>query len=109
MPAPTPTPADHAAAEEWHLNEPDDGPVNSYLAGVLAERRREKWLPIEAAPKDGTEILVFREYASPVAVARWHNLDPSGRGFWLGVGIYEPTHWQPLPEPPAPPAGDEAK
>ena len=73
------------------------------------------WQPIETAPKDGTPVLVFcpefpaehsRNVAPRVMEARWNNpgMDPRN-GAW-GDPVYdewncEPTHWMPLPAPPA--------
>ena len=58
------------------------------------------WKPIETAPKDGTDVLVFYDGIITVAHCRrmyWH-LD-----FFLGCDPdppSSPTHWMPLPEPP---------
>lgn len=57
-----------------------------------------KWQPIETAPKDGTEVLTFRQ-AKLMAVAIW--FEEIGR--WCvtdGCDIVDVTHWMPLPEPP---------
>lgn len=66
-----------------------------------------EWKPIETAPKDGTEILIG-----------WMARDGRRRGGWIckirrwrddagwrrdrnhPYDLY-PTHWMPLPEPPA--------
>lgn len=82
------------------------------------------WQPIETAPKDGSEILVFRD--GEVAVAMWRNpfLDIMEQAEWLSLTATDPngrrsacrmearfpheivhsgtpTHWQPLPASPA--------
>ena len=71
------------------------------------------WLPIETAPKDGTDILaalLFRDGCDGgILTIRWHD----GWGQWVMsgciVGIQnnakddenaDPTHWMPLPAPP---------
>lgn len=84
-----------------------------------------EWQPINTAPKDGTEILAFREDAG-VFIARWdcaesflttdemEAMDISDDDIfaedWFCAdfvcgsrldGDTVPTHWMPLPEPPA--------
>ena len=58
-----------------------------------------EWQPIETAPKDGTDVLVWCGGAMFIAcmdVGRWffdrtdHSVKPI------------PTHWMPLPKPPEP-------
>lgn len=69
-----------------------------------------KWEPIETAPKDGQEVLIYlRSPWSRVELARW--FEPWGN--WIqsgdpspiddemyGIGSGVPSHWMPLPEPP---------
>jgi len=65
--------------------------------------KRQMWMPIETAPKDGTWLLVF---------GFWY---PHGEYSGIALGAYlpaeemwtfdgdlmcRPTHWMPLPEPP---------
>jgi len=76
------------------------------------------WQPIDTAPMDGTDIIVGFDCATVwiVHVAWWRNGDefgatPEDRGWWSYVrgsvaqeqldGYRTPTHWMPLPEPPA--------
>ena len=60
------------------------------------------WQPIATAPRDGTEVLVYRKYDTGyelITVAHYF----AGKDNWeQGVGMYDivPTHWQPLPDPP---------
>ena len=57
------------------------------------------WQPIETAPKDGTDILVFCRDTQEQMVAFWRGgwqfaVHPNGRVFC------SPSDWMPLPEPP---------
>lgn len=75
----------------------------------------EGWMPIETAPKDGTEIIVFHPAAGVCAAFcpqegfAWHCMDGQNRFINnLGVSIPRmtsfiepPTLWQPLPPPPS--------
>jgi hypothetical protein len=57
------------------------------------------WMPIETAPRDGREVLI---YSGAVDVALFEY------GQWWSSGCDEygndrrvyPTHWMPLPPPP---------
>jgi hypothetical protein len=72
------------------------------------------WLPIESAPRDGTEILVWTPDKSPAdgAMVAFFVARSDGsatwtlgkRGdFWLNI-TQVLTHWQPLPLPPSHPS-----
>jgi Protein of unknown function (DUF551) len=56
------------------------------------------WQPIETAPKDGTDILVYSN--ERIISAHWSV--PADA--WVEVvhdySFAAPTHWMPLPEPP---------
>lgn len=71
------------------------------------------WRSIETAPRDGTPILVarhMREFGWIRGWAQWQSLEFAGYdGGWVSYGMFEPfgnlglaepTHWQPIPEPP---------
>jgi len=73
----------------------------------------QQWQPIETAPKDGTAILVYDEGAALVTweVYRRHQEEHAD---WCLMDSWQdeqggystvnhPTHWMPLPEPPAAP------
>lgn len=86
------------------------------------------WLPIESAPKDGTEIIIFHPQAGVCAAFcpgdgfAWHCMDgmntaigkKSGQSIPVMTSFVDaPTHWMPLPAAPgvstvedAPAAGD---
>lgn len=64
------------------------------------------WQPIETAPKDGSRFLSYSSerckrcppWASGVSVIHWDG------EWWMltdGSHLHSPTHWIPLPEPPA--------
>lgn len=59
-----------------------------------------QWQPIETAPTDGTHILVFapgvEDLRHIICSCSYH---PDG-GFCVDELRY-PTHWMPLPAPPA--------
>lgn len=64
------------------------------------------WQPIETAPKNGTEVLVCRAYEDETVYAvahyeghEWRDMGDIGWGGMTGDDN-QPTHWQPLPEPP---------
>jgi len=82
-----------------------------------------QWQPIETAPKDGTEILLYNEEGN-IESGNWVEAEPDGTdcmgsdagwmsfsgltfpGRSFGNPDYftkqqaPPTHWMPLPEPP---------
>lgn len=71
----------------------------------------DEWMPIETAPKDGSTILAFEpgyglgDGKGVIATVHWLNADWS-EACWacpldLGKVFDLPTHWMPLPTPPA--------
>ena len=69
------------------------------------------WQPIETAPKDGSDILVFfrgsQGNKSRQVIAMWEDDKKDVQtydGFWIDAHVGEiipnVTHWMPLPEPP---------
>lgn len=71
-----------------------------------------QWQPIETAPKDGTEIILyFPSLVHSIQIANWHHAEYFTNGKktfescrWTIGSILgdppEPTHWMFLPEPP---------
>ncbi len=68
-----------------------------------------EWMPFATAPKDRTEIIVYRKDAGgftaifceplsdePVSEDDWCWFSASGQDLTGDL----PTHWMPLPEPP---------
>lgn len=76
------------------------------LLDAADARGREGWQPIETAPKDGTYILGYFPDACDylpqcgITAIKWIG-SYAGWGT-RGVCGLSPTHWQPLPTPPAP-------
>lgn len=73
------------------------------LRALSSQTVADGWLPIETAPKDGTEIWGGHKVAGP-AQTRFYD------GEWCCVDWYEdqyiactwePTHWRPLPSAPS--------
>jgi len=70
-----------------------------------------EWQPIETAPRDGTEVLIFEarhsfgyDYAVGKFVLRWDGDTIGGWSNRNSSSAYNhPTHWQPLPLPPVQP------
>lgn len=67
-----------------------------------------EWQPIDTAPKDGTEILIwYKDWLGEkglIVSAHWHA--PEGREFdhtWEhSLGFGDADMWMPLPGPPSP-------
>jgi hypothetical protein len=69
---------------------------------VVGKRLAPEWRPIETAPKDGTQILVYlgKHYGINIVVVFWQ---PDGERWMMTAAQpleVSATHWQPLPEPP---------
>lgn len=68
------------------------------LEEKIKEAEDDNWQLIGTAPKDKTRILVAHKWGVDVAVYL------PRKEIWVapnGSDGYEPTHWQPLPPPPA--------
>lgn len=76
---------------------------------------KNEWKPIESAPKDGSEIIVFHPQAGVCAAFcpgdgfSWHCMDGMNTGIGKKSGqsipimtsfVEPPTHWMPLPAAP---------
>ncbi len=74
-----------------------------------------EWQKIDSAPRDGTEILITYKQCDSWFLhnAFWmegDGVEPEDVGWWSYLltevsrtqldGCCEPTHWQPLPDPP---------
>ena len=99
--------ADNAKANiEHNLNASvEDEAVIVLAAEVRRLQDSRKWRPIETAPKDRTEVLLFNANEEPSVYAGFY--EPDG-GYWSYsesliqdiVGESPATHWMPLPELP---------
>lgn len=58
------------------------------------------WRPIDSAPKDGTEILLYEDRR--IVSGAWNRGGAMHMPYWMG-GLFRPTHWMPLPSPPSAP------
>jgi hypothetical protein len=61
-----------------------------------------RWIPVgERLPEEDRLVLVFDPEMGGHGLATYTKSDG-----WLGedVALYEPSHWMPLPEPPASPS-----
>lgn len=70
-------------------------------AALAAIEAADGWQPIETAPKNGTALLVGHEQA--VFDAWWNGsawVDGT-TNFFDDENEFSPTHWRPLPAPPA--------
>lgn len=93
-----------------HNNNPATAEMRQALADIdyllsLLSPTGDKWLPIETAPKDGTDVLLSN------GKGVWTDFWDSEIGLWMYCDQWErtnadfdaaPTHWQPLPAPPLP-------
>ena len=76
-----------------------------------------EWQPIETAPKDGTKILIGKVGSKLICTAHWEiepewaykGSSPCWASYMADDDYYSlyfdsdwPTHWMPLPTPPAP-------
>jgi hypothetical protein len=77
----------------WICSDADDARI--FRQGWAA-RCRSAWMPIESAPKDGSEIIVYCPPAHGLnhmaSVCAWHE----DAGFCVDE-LREPTLWIPLP------------
>ena len=64
-------------------------------------KRNSEWQPIETAPKDGTNILVYCSDFPEQMVAYYGNGIVTDESCWQsGLCPIHPTHWIPLPKQP---------
>ena len=76
--------------------------------GITKPDDGREWLPIETAPKDGTVVLAVTVDAQNPGVRmswlegdRWMTTGKPEKFVVSGPHRWWPTHWRPLPQPPA--------
>lgn len=64
--------------------------------------RASPWMPIETAPRDGTRIHIINDRGQFIVEWEddWWRVE-NGK-MYASLRGDEPTHWQPLPQPPEP-------
>lgn len=74
---------------------------------IAAIEALDKWQPIETAPKTSKSIMVYCADRKNTYIVNWGKCNGFlGKDCWKIFGgssdlsYEEPTHWQPLPEPP---------
>jgi len=85
----------------------DPNETSSFRAGGchLSSLIADQWQPIETAPKDWTDVILFDEERDPPVFEGYFSMEDGGRNCWMenqGMGSepVNPTHWMPLPSPP---------
>ena len=62
-----------------------------------------RWRPIESAPKDRTDVLLYDPGADwwPL-LARWEDQECFEPGWYTPTAhqVFDPSHWMPFPPPP---------
>ena len=58
-----------------------------------------KWQPIETAPKDGSDVLLYRPgWAIMMAVCWWDSMHKIWKPVCSQSEFIDATHWKPWPE-----------
>ena len=77
-------------------NDAGTGVTDCHVADTSGSPDVHGWQPIDTAPKDGTAVLLSNGGGLPVIGDRSGN-----HGWTFRAGVFQPTHWMPLPSPPA--------
>ena len=71
------------------------------------------WAPIETAPMDGTEVILYYPHLLDdgfVTAGYWYrgaeHIEPHWYADLVNGGASDPTHWMPLPPPPSETGGE---
>jgi hypothetical protein len=66
------------------------------------DTQKSAWQPIETAPRDGTEVILWATRHSMLMPHPERIIGAFRNGWWSGPStLSHVTHWQPLPTPPA--------
>lgn len=72
-----------------------------WLVDALTAALANAWRPIEEAEKDWTSRLLYLPNTGIKIDIGHYDLIKCGWVAFKSLGIVSPTHWMPLPEPPA--------
>lgn len=74
---------------------------------IVENHNDDGWLPIESAPKDGTEIIAtgktnisYLKNQYYVEFTHWGKVNKIGKFLFCVQNYSQPTHWRPIPAPP---------
>ena len=83
---------------------PQYNPISAMRSALaVAVKMMSEWQPIETAP-NSTEVIVSGFNFNDDKQGRWIVIANREYGLWNGLDnevLYDPTHWMPLPTPPA--------
>lgn len=102
---------EHGCFENWQTSYKRAKQALSISAANAIEKRKRHWLPIDTAPRDDTEYLIFCPKHGKIcsvsfdeATADWWPVSINGNQANASIVIDndfgEPSHWMPMPEPP---------
>lgn len=82
--------------------------IRAALQGAAMSQKVDEWQPIETAPKDGTDILIYCKDTHEMFVAFYATQIETGQQDWIIARakdgtcfvLKSPTHWMPLPPQP---------
>lgn len=81
-----------------------EGPLKYSLLESVDAWNASDWRQIAEAPKDGTRVLLFGIEGYDVVIGFWNSYHVPHHWCYSGETVHsegnEPTHFQPLPEPP---------
>lgn len=88
---------------EWLRRNPKHQCLDDELADAAA-RIWEQWQPIETAPKDWSQVILYYQDSGldDDVMAGYYSCEDGGKDCWMDNygDELKPTHWMPLPKPP---------